>query len=358
MKFILTTILAVCFLSGRAQYSQFEVAGSQVRKLTSAIVPGQEYQIQVMVPAGYTANSDKKYPVVYLMDSQWDFALVSALYGEQYYDGFVPPMIIVGVTWGGEKPNPDSLRARDYTPTLEARSPQSGGAAKFLRALKEEIIPFVEASYKADKNDRGLMGCSLGGLFTLYAMFTEPGLFQRYVATTPALGWDNEVIYQYEKAYFDKKPVSPAKLFITMGEVERSLPVFQKFVKHLEGRNYKNLQMKPRVLENTGHSGNKGEGYARGLQYIFERPSVKLDASVIQQYAGSYKLDNGSVIELKNENGQLVLYASPTNKLPLKAASPSHLYSLAEFLNIRFNNTGTSFNLESYNGTQAATKIK
>jgi predicted alpha/beta superfamily hydrolase len=49
------------------------------------------------------------------------------------------------------------------------------------------LIPFIESKYRAAKNDRTLMGSSYGGLFTLYAMFHETALFQRYVLTSPAL---------------------------------------------------------------------------------------------------------------------------------------------------------------------------
>jgi predicted alpha/beta superfamily hydrolase len=116
-----------------------------------------------------------------------------------------PELIIVGVTWGGVNPNPDSLRARDYTPTNEARLPQSGGADKFLSFMKNELFPFIETNYKADKNNRTLMGCSLGGLFTLYTLFTQPELFTGYAAASPAVGWDREVLYKYEKAFAEKK---------------------------------------------------------------------------------------------------------------------------------------------------------
>ncbi|MEJ7677112.1 MAG: alpha/beta hydrolase-fold protein [Segetibacter sp.] len=285
-KVMITLVTATCFAATVSAQQRVEIAGSQVQKIQSSIV-GQEYALQIMLPPGYE-KSTKNYPVVFLMDSQWDFPLVTAIYGEQYYDGFIPEMIIVGVTWGGTNPNPDSLRARDYTPTKEDRAPQSGGASKFLSALRQEIIPYVEANYRADKNDRTLMGCSLGGLFTLYSLFTSDGLFNRYVATTPAYAWDKEVLYKYEQAY-NQKQTKPARLFITMGEVERGLPGFEKFVKFLQSRNYKSLQIKLRVLENTGHSGNKAESYARGLQYVFERPSLQLGNEVLSKYTGTYK---------------------------------------------------------------------
>src|SRR5689334_9553018 len=98
-----------------SQSTEVSIPGSQTKKFTSKIVNNQQYVLQISLPAGY-ANNNKKYPVVYLMDSQWDFPLLTALYGEQYYDGFLPELIIVGITWGGEHPKPDSLRARDYTP--------------------------------------------------------------------------------------------------------------------------------------------------------------------------------------------------------------------------------------------------
>src|SRR3982751_229731 len=157
MKNLISVLLV--FLFAQAIYAQeVNIPGSQTKRITSSLVAGQEYQLHIMLPGGY-ANSNKVYPVVYLMDSQWDFPLVTALYGQQYFDGFIPQMIIVGVTWGGKNPNPDSLRARDYTPTKQNGTPQSGGADQFLSFMKEELFPFIEKNYRADKTDRTLMGC-------------------------------------------------------------------------------------------------------------------------------------------------------------------------------------------------------
>jgi predicted alpha/beta superfamily hydrolase len=344
-----------------AQFSKFGIEGSHVRKFTSSIVALPEYELDIMLPTGYE-NSNKIYPVLYLMDSQWDFPLVTSLYGQQYFDGFVPEMIIVGITWGGVDPNPDSLRARDYTPTREARSPQSGGAQQYLSVLKNEVIPFIESNYKSNKNDRALAGCSLGGLFTLYAWLTEPGLFQRYIAATPAIGWDKEVIYKYEKKYFESKPAAKARVFICEGGVERGVPAYKKFVKHLADRNYKNVEIQSRILENTGHSGTKGEGYARGLQYVFERPSINPQPGLLKAYAGTYSLPNGNVLQIELEGNQLILCFSANNKFSLKAETEKDFYSTAEFLNIRFMQSSDKgvpgFRLERYGLTQMAYKVK
>lgn len=351
-------LAAVCIcsaLAGAAQPPAVTIPGSEVRRLASAIVAGQEYELQIMLPAGYQRGG-KKYPVVYLMDAQWDFPLVTALYGQQYYDGFLPKMIVVGVTWGGLHPNPDSLRARDYTPTKEARLPQSGGADAFLRVLEKEVFPFVEKNYEADANDRILMGCSLGGLFTLYALFTQPALFQRYVAASPAVAWDNGILSQYAKTYFSHKENPPARLFLCVGGVERGAPVFENFVKELEARKPFSLQIQSRVLENTGHSGTKGEGYARGLQFIFQRPKLVLEANRLKNYTGRYLTTDGGTVEIREENNGLALYLSPVNKYTLYAAGSDEFYADSEFLNLHFTDAG--FQLERYGGTQLVTKIQ
>ena len=353
-------IVAVCFIVQTVSAQEVTIPGSQIKRLTSSIVAGQEYQLHIMLPGGY-ANSNKVYPVVYLMDSQWDFPLVTALYGQQYYDGFIPQMIIVGVTWGGKNPNPDSLRARDYTPTNVKGTPQSGGADKFLSFMKEELFPFIEKNYRADKHDRTLIGCSLGGLLTMYALFTHPELFQRYVAASPAFMWDNEVLYQYERKYAANKSNLSAKLFMCVGGVERSIPGFQKLTQYLNDRHYNSLQIESRVLENTGHSGTKGEGFERGLQFAFKRPSLQLSNEVLDKYAGKYQLPNGGTAEIKRENNQLFLYTSVNDRFPLFAASEKEFYSTSQFLNIKFkyddDKNITAADVETYGNTMSVKKL-
>jgi predicted alpha/beta superfamily hydrolase len=340
-------------------YPEVKISGSEIRKFSSSYVKGQEFVLQVSLPGGY-ANSHKKYPVLYVMDSQWDFPLATALYGQQYYDGFIPEMIIVGITWGGTHPNPDSLRARDYTPTTEKRLPQSGGADQFLQCIQNEVFPLIEKNYRTDENDRILMGCSLGGLFTLYTLFTHPQMFNRYIAASPAFMWDDAVLNQYEKKYYENKSNPPAKLFMCVGGVENSVPAFEKFADFLKGRHYPSLQIESRVLENTGHSGTKGEGYARGLQFVFKRPSLELSSNILNTYIGTYRLDNGITVELKNENNQLT-YNSVNNRYALLAASEDDFYLNSFFFKIHFvkDEKGgiEGFHLERYGSNEFVKKV-
>jgi predicted alpha/beta superfamily hydrolase len=334
-----------------AQYPEVTISGSQVRTLTSNIVSGQEYKLDILLPAGYE-NSSKKYPVIYIMDSQWDFPLVSSIYGQQYYDGFIPEAILVGVTWGGDNPNHGMLRARDYVPANT-----DSGADLFLDFMKTELFPFIETHYKVDNTHRTLMGCSLGGLFTLYTLFTHTDMFTGYIAASPAL--NGNILSAHEKTFFEKQSNKPLKVYMTVGDVETSKYDFEKFANTMKSRSYENVKLHSKILENTGHSGTKSETYTRGLQYVFERNQLKLSDAILNKYVGTYQLGEDTA-EIKNENNQLVVHGQGSS-FPLLANSETHFYVTFQFLNIYFNesnNNVDSFNLVTYGGTQTLKKIK
>lgn len=356
-----TPLLFILLLSAQLAAQQtapaVSIAGTQKLSLTSKII-NQEYDLLVHLPGNYDQQKDKTYPVLYLLDAQWDFPLVTGLYGSQYYDGFIPGLIIVGITWGGKDANPSQLRFRDFTPAAQGRPAGSGNAENFLRFMKEELIPFIDSKFRAKKDDRVLVGSSLGGLFTLYAMISEHTLFKRYILTSPALQWGNGIILEYEKTYARKKLPLNAKLFMAHGELEQP-EAFEQFVEELNTRNYKGLEMQTRILDNTGHSGTKAEGYARGLQWVFARPSLELSAETLNKYAGSYQLDK-DIVKLSGESGRLVATVG-NEKVVLEAASESEFYLKGQFLNVYFKKDAagkfTGFDLERFEGSTFVKKI-
>jgi uncharacterized protein len=243
--------------------------GTELRQLKSANT-GRSYDIYVRFPADYEKNTPKQYPVLYVLDGQWDFKLLDSIYGGLFYDGFVPEMIIVGVTYSGTNPDYDALRAMDYTPVADPSIPGSGGAPQFFAFFKEELIPFIEASYRADASQRVLMGSSFGGSFTLYALFSEPALFSGYVAASPAVPYGDQAAFQQEAEYAKSHTDLPVRLFVSVGEIERLAQPVQEFVRIVSGRNYTGLELEMRTIEGERHAGNKPEAYNRGLRFIFQ----------------------------------------------------------------------------------------
>ena len=69
----------------------------------------------------------------------------------------------------------------------------------------------MEASYRVDPTRRVLMGGSFGGLFTLYAMFSDPSLFSAYLAACPG------PVFKQEADYARVHKDLPVKLYVAVG---------------------------------------------------------------------------------------------------------------------------------------------
>jgi predicted alpha/beta superfamily hydrolase len=69
----------------------------------------QEYELHIHLPRFYD-KVNRKFPVLFVVDSQWDFPLINSIFGSQYYDGFIPEIVIVGVTWDNKDVNVLKLR--------------------------------------------------------------------------------------------------------------------------------------------------------------------------------------------------------------------------------------------------------
>ena len=252
----------------RPAFPPVTIPNTEVRSLRSTTT-GRSYDLYVYLPSRFVPGA--KHPVLYLLDGQWDFKLLASIQGGLLYDKFVPDVMVVGITYSGPNANYDSLRAVDYTPKASPSNPESGQAAKFLTFLETELIPFIEANYPADPTRRALMGASLGGLFTLYAMFTKPALFAGYAAGSPAVTYANRGAFDDEAAYAVAHNALPAKLYVAVGDQESLFAPVQELVRTLRARGYEGLTLETRVIAGERHSGNKPEGFNRGVRFLFHQ---------------------------------------------------------------------------------------
>jgi predicted alpha/beta superfamily hydrolase len=258
---------------------------------------GDTFRLEISLPSTY-ARSDRAYPVVYLTDGDADglFPLVRCI-AEGLSDGWmIPRVILVGIGYqAGQAQRRGHYRERDFLPTdasaRDASRRQSftrigvprGQAAAFLRFIREELKPFVNAHYRTLPEDSTYMGTSYGGLFGLFTLFHRPDTFQRYVIGSPAIHHDDRVMLSYEEAYAAKHADLPARVFLAVGdreEIDDPLiePAFQFVtnVKHLDRilreRQYPGLRLTTHVFEDETHVSVVPALYSRGLRVVFESP--------------------------------------------------------------------------------------
>lgn len=242
---------------------------SEIRTFQSAHT-GRTYDLYVSLPESYAHDKTHRYPVLYVLDGQWDFKLLDSISGGLIYDQFIPEIIIVGITYSGDKPDYETLRAMDYTPPVRGLFKGYGEADKFLACLKKEIMPLIETNYRVDSARRTLMGSSFGGLFTLYSLFNEPELFSGYVSASPAVTFGGGVIFDLETEFAARHKTLPVKLFVSVGEIEELAQPVKSFMDALNNSGYQELTLETRIIEGERHSGNKPEAFNRGLRFIFQ----------------------------------------------------------------------------------------
>lgn len=345
------TSFQLAYASGEIEsHGVVNIDQAHQRTFRSEIV-SQEYRLLVSLPRDYE-NSTKSYPVIYLLDAQWDFTTLVSLYGQLNFDGDIPELIIVGITWGGEKPNQSQLRIRDFSPTRVEAFPGSGGGEKFLDFFKTELIPFIAKEYRSS-DQRILMGSSLGGLFTMYALFKEPTLFNAYLATAVAAYWDDEVLLEYAKVYANSSEVKThTKVYSAVGQLDSLESSIHKVISYLDKETPSGLELNYETFPNIGHSAIKSVGNLSGLQYLFAKKEISLNKKQLEQFAGLYEGAGGIKVKVEVENNSLMITNPSGSKDRFSPMSDSTFFIKGYYETVQFDTrtTPTQMKVFSFNG--------
>ena len=270
-KLVFSFILVFITSSLFAQDRHFTLTNTQYIQMKSELT-GRDHELIIFLPDSYESSLDKQYPVLYFMDAYWDMPLLNSIHGQLVWDNVLPELIMVGFSYPGENVNYGNLRACDLTPTKAGGNPNLGDGPKFLQFIEETVIPHIESNFRAKKGERAISGNSLGGLFTLYAMYEKPELFKRFISISPAVDWDSRYLFKLDDTYANTNNSFPVRLFLSQGGDEYGpfrQPIIE-FQEKLAKRNYKDMALLNYTIEGEKHSGVKSDGYSRGLRWVFK----------------------------------------------------------------------------------------
>lgn len=263
-------LLLVSGVVGAQQESDrsFVIGNSHIIPIESRNT-GRQHELVIILPSSYQSQPTKKYPVLYYLDAYWDTPLLASTYGNLIYDNEVPEFIMVGLSYPEGK-DYGKERRLDYTFTPVDEG--SGKSDQFLAFIKTEVAPLIEKQYRGLSTDRVLSGNSLGGLFTLTAAYKAPEFFSGFIAISPAVEWDNKALIKFDQSYAKDHQSLPGRLFISYGAKEYSVfrePIAQ-YQKTLAERKYQGLALQNYVMEDLDHTAVKGDGYVRGLKWVWK----------------------------------------------------------------------------------------
>jgi len=191
--------------------------------------------------------------------------VTSLLFGQE-----IPEIIVVGIGYPVQSyADWLRLRARDLTPTAMDEIPLSGGADRFLSFLRTELLPYIESSYRADSTNRAILGYSYGGLFVLYSLLSQPGLFRRYAASSPSVDWDGQFLMKLEADYASHHRALPATLFMSTGSLEEESTAIKDADTILRARGYEGFHQDFMIFDGETHLSVVAPSMVRAVESLF-----------------------------------------------------------------------------------------
>lgn len=171
-------------------------AGSIDRLYIPSPQLGEEWTVDVWIPEGYASDATHKYPVIYMHDGQnlfdanttwnhqaWEMDSVTS---SLIASGAIEAPIIVSIhshadTRKGDLMPQKAAESSSFSPqqrdSLLGGIPIRGDA--YARFIVETLKPDIDSLYRTlpDRNNTTVMGSSMGGLMSIYAMSEYPDVF-------------------------------------------------------------------------------------------------------------------------------------------------------------------------------------
>lgn len=174
MKKTYLLILLISF-SVFSQKSVFEI---------NSVKLNEKRTVSVTLPPSYEQNTQKKYPVLYLLDGEYLLApFQGALTYGAYWDD-LPEVIIVGINQGNERYNDCTVDEINGLPFEKG--------AKFFEFVGSEVVSYIDEKYRTS-SFRIIAGHDTTAGFLNFYLYKDIPLFDAYISLSPELASKMEI---------------------------------------------------------------------------------------------------------------------------------------------------------------------
>lgn len=232
----------------------------------------KNHKIIIYLPPSWNRQENKTYPTVLVQD------------GDQALKAVTPVLSELEELWRDKKGKEFILvmicpldRLSEYTPwpahAMSSRFPDFKGTGnEYLASLETQLLPWLSEKYKADPENVSLLGYSLGGLISVYALTIQD--CWRHVAGICSSFW-----YDGWMSWIESKDISKDLISLSLhygtgegkgksGPMERAAEYAEKTGELLSQR----LPGKVTVTKDEGgHHSFAGERYRNGLLWLNEQ---------------------------------------------------------------------------------------
>lgn len=238
------------------------------------------FVIYVQLPDEYGKDTTVNYPTVYMLDANFHFPILAATVKQYEKAGMLPPLIIVGIGYKSFQAM-DSLRNRDYLYPAALPSDEInavGGGRNFYDFISNQLIPYIDSSYKTNRKNRSLLGHSFGGYFTLYALLNQAEnnktVFTNFAAASPSLWYSKFYLNQLSDKLKNRTTTDTLIVFATVGGLENKewdINPGTKLSENIVNAKLNAVKFQHKVYSNLGHMDVSAITFIQALQTFYNK---------------------------------------------------------------------------------------
>ena len=248
-------------------------AQANVHVLAPLRMPGldRERTLRIYLPPGYE-QSERRYPVLYMHDGQNLFDAATAPYGEWGVDEILNELartkqfelIVVGIDHGQEK------RMQELN-AWENEKYGKGDGREYMRFVVDVVKPYVDTHYRTqpDRGHTAIMGSSMGGLISHYAIFEYPDVFGMAGIFSPSY-WFAPAATEFTRTHALPRD---ARLYFYVGgaEGDTMLPDMRAIVAIMKARGFPQRNLRVEVNARAKHNEKAWNAeFSRAIEWLFD----------------------------------------------------------------------------------------
>ena len=182
----------------------------------------RDRRVWIYLPPDYK-TSTKRYPVIYMHDGQNVFDAATSFVGEWGVDETLDSLQQAG-DWGAivvAIDNDGKHRLDEYNPWKHTDPKYGGGEGDlYLDFITYRLKPYIDRTYRTrpDRMNTAIVGSSLGGLISLYAVLRYPAVYGKAGVLSGALWIADPMIYAMAQ---NARPLFPKpSIYFVAGDSE------------------------------------------------------------------------------------------------------------------------------------------
>lgn len=215
-SFLVSSLMAITVLYSESKI-ELKVTGTVIKHSNFESKYIASRNVEVWLPPSYEKETRRNYPVLYMHDGQNVFDPKTSYTGIDWgvdealtkliQAGKVREAIVVAI-WNSPKRVAEYMPAKALLLTKQADFAQKTEplADKYLKFLVEELKPYIDRNYRTlkDRDNTSIMGSSMGGLISLYALCEYPDVFGAAACISTHWPAGNGIVIEYAKTALPK----------------------------------------------------------------------------------------------------------------------------------------------------------